>query len=97
MEKTDDDYQVDDIFMNRANKRLSDSKEEDRQRVDAIAQHSKMSSALSRCDLCLEKCPKHLIIAIGIRVSTIFLSNSYSAASGHLSVCLSCPLNRHVS
>ncbi|XP_064636752.1 CWF19-like protein 2 [Lineus longissimus] len=92
MEKTDDDYQVDDVFVNRANKKLSDSKEENRQRSDAIAQHSKMASALGRCDLCLEKCPKHLIIAIGIKCY-LCLPNYLSLTEGH---CQIVPI-QHVS
>jgi len=38
-----------------------------------VAEHKKMSSALDKCPYCFNNIPKHLIIAIGMKVRTIFV------------------------
>ncbi|XP_074650677.1 CWF19-like protein 2 [Tubulanus polymorphus] len=92
IERTDDDHQIDDVFMQRANKKESKSKEYDRQRTAAIGEHKLMSDALSKCQLCLEKYPKHLIIAIGIK-TFLCLPNYRQLNEGH---CLIVPI-QHIA
>ncbi|CAH1777035.1 unnamed protein product [Owenia fusiformis] len=92
VEKTDDEYQIDDVFVNRANKKISDSKTEERERSMAIKEHRDTAKALDNCTRCLDHTHKHLIICIG---SKVYLSvpQNRSMTEGH---CLIVPL-QHVT
>lgn len=91
-EKGDDDFQVDDIFMSRASKKQSEAQAEEKDRSMAIYEHKKMAKALETCTFCFENVPKHLIIAIGIKVY-LCLPNHRSLTEGH---CLIVPM-QHVA
>ena len=91
-EKTDDDHQVDDVFMQRASKKQSDSKQEERDRHMAILEHKKMSSALEKCHRCFENVSKHLIVSIGTKVY-LCLPDHKSITEGH---CFIVPM-QHVA
>ena len=40
---------------------------------DIVAEHKKMSSALDKCPYCFNNIPKHLIVAIGMKVRIVLL------------------------
>jgi hypothetical protein len=67
VEKTNDDYDIDDVFVTRATKKdkAADSREVDR----AIAEHQRMRRTLDDCRLCLNggegSGQKHLMVALG--------------------------------
>ncbi|XP_060068862.1 CWF19-like protein 2 [Ylistrum balloti] len=92
VEKTDDEYQLDDMFMSRASKKQSDSRTEERERTLAIGEHRKMAAAMERCEFCFGSVPKHLIIAIGKKVY-LCMPNHRSLTEGH---CLVVPM-QHVT
>ncbi|ESO90638.1 hypothetical protein LOTGIDRAFT_191734 [Lottia gigantea] len=88
VEKTDDDYQVDDMFISKAARQQSESKLEEKDRSRAIMEHQKMASAMSKCQFCFDKVPKHLIIAIGQK-SYLCLPHHKPLTVGH---CLIVPM-----
>lgn len=92
VEKTDDEYQLDDMFMSRASKKQSDARTEEKERSLAIGEHRKMASALEKCQFCFSSVPKHLIIAIGTKVY-LCMPNHRSLTEGH---CLVVPM-QHVA
>ncbi|KAL3879004.1 hypothetical protein ACJMK2_031326 [Sinanodonta woodiana] len=92
MDKADEDFQVDDIFVQRASKQLSESKIEERDRSMAIFEHKKMKGAMDNCHFCFEHVAKHLIVSIGVKVY-LCLPNCHSLTEGH---CLIVPM-QHVS
>ncbi|ELU01710.1 hypothetical protein CAPTEDRAFT_116793, partial [Capitella teleta] len=88
----DDEYNVDDALIQKASKKQSESRMEDRDRHMAIMEHKTMSKALSKCQHCFENIPKHLIIAIGMKVY-LCLPPHRSLTDGH---CLIVPM-QHVA
>ncbi|XP_064609268.1 CWF19-like protein 2 [Liolophura sinensis] len=91
-EKTDDDFQVDDVFLKNATRKRNDSRLEERDRTLAITEHKKMTAALDKCQFCFDNVAKHLIVAIGNKVY-LSLPNHRSLTEGH---CLIVPM-QHVS
>lgn len=92
VEKTDEDYQIDDIFVSRAAQKDSEAKTFDLQKARAIFEHKKMSSAIENCKLCFEKVAKHLLVSIGQK-SYICLPDGPSLTEGH---CLIIPI-QHIT
>ncbi|KAK2182669.1 hypothetical protein NP493_341g01024 [Ridgeia piscesae] len=88
VEATNDDYQVDDVFVSRAARHQSQSHVETRERQLAIIEHKQMAASLEKCSYCFEKVPKHLIISIGKKVY-LCLPNYRSMTEGH---CLIVPM-----
>ncbi|CAG2226549.1 unnamed protein product [Mytilus edulis] len=93
IDKTDDDYQIDDVFLDRAAKKQSINISEMKERSQAIYDHKKMAGALERCHFCFGNVPKHLIIAIGTK-SYLRLPNYKSLTEGH---CLIVPMHHSPS
>ncbi|XP_076101771.1 CWF19-like protein 2 [Mytilus galloprovincialis] len=93
IDKTDDDYQIDDVFLDRAAKKQSINISEMKERSQAIYDHKKMAGALERCHFCFGNVPKHLIIAIGTK-SYLSLPNYKSLTEGH---CLIVPMHHSPS
>ncbi|KAL4230580.1 hypothetical protein ACF0H5_010958 [Mactra antiquata] len=91
-QKTDDDFQVDDVFLSKANRKQSESIQEQRDRAAAIFEHKKMATSLEKCNFCFGNVPKHLIIAIGTKVY-LCLPNHRSLTEGY---CLIVPM-QHVA
>ncbi|XP_078314355.1 CWF19-like protein 2 isoform X2 [Crassostrea virginica] len=89
VDKTNDDYDLDDMFVNRANAKESGAKMEDKERALAIREHKNISD----CQMCFDKTPKHLIVCIGTKVY-LCLPNCKSLCEGH---CLIVPIQHSVS
>nr|KAF6437358.1 CWF19 like cell cycle control factor 2 [Molossus molossus] len=93
MGKTDGDcYTLDDMFVSKAAEK-GHFGEEENQREKAIAEHRSLVSQMERCLYCFDSSqfPKHLIVAIGIKVY-LCLPNFRSLTEGH---CLIVPLQHH--
>lgn len=74
MGKTDGDYYtLDDMFVSKAAERGHFGKEEENQRKKAIAEHQSLAAQMEKCLYCFDSSqfPKHLIVAIGIKVRNI--------------------------
>lgn len=54
IEKTNDDFDIDDMFESRANREVDDVAAEARERQLAIAQHEKREKVLDSCTFCLD-------------------------------------------
>lgn len=93
IDKTSDDHQIDDVFLDRAAKKQAISVSEMKERSQAIYDHKKMAGALERCQFCFGNVPKHLIIAIGTK-SYLCLPNHKSLTEGH---CLIVPMHHSAS
>nr|XP_033805040.1 CWF19-like protein 2 isoform X4 [Geotrypetes seraphini] len=96
MEKTDKEYYtLDDMFVSKAAKKESTNREEERERQKAISEHRQLVANMEKCPYCFDNAelPKHLIIAIGIKVY-LCLPNSLSLTEGH---CLIAPLQHHTA
>ncbi|XP_030056116.1 CWF19-like protein 2 [Microcaecilia unicolor] len=96
MEKTDKEYYtLDDMFVSKAAKKESTNREEERERQQAIFEHRKLLANMEKCPYCFDNAelPKHLIIAIGVKVY-LCLPNSLSLTEGH---CLIAPLQHHTA
>ncbi|KAL8573036.1 hypothetical protein ACOMHN_010466 [Nucella lapillus] len=91
-ERTDRDFQVDDIFVSKAARQQSGARNEEKERSKAIFEHRKVSAAMEKCQLCFNNIPKHLLIAIGSKVC-LSLPAHRSLTPGH---CLIVPM-QHVS
>ena len=67
IERTDDDYSIDDVFTSRAAKKRSEEQDMKRDRDQAIAEHKEMSRTLDECRSCFDgaEFKKHLLVAIG--------------------------------
>ncbi|XP_044775278.1 LOW QUALITY PROTEIN: CWF19-like protein 2 [Neomonachus schauinslandi] len=94
MGKTDGDYYtLDDLFVSKAAEKERSGKEEENQRRKAIAEHQSLAAHMERCLYCLDSSqfPKHLIVAIGVKVC-LCLPNFRSLTEGH---CLIVPLQHH--
>ncbi|XP_069825854.1 CWF19-like protein 2 isoform X2 [Dendropsophus ebraccatus] len=95
-EKTDQDYYtLDDMFVSNVAKKERANEEEERDRQQAIAEHRKLAARMEKCPYCFDNAelPKHLIIAIGVKVY-LCLPNHLSLTEGH---CLIVPLQHHTA
>lgn len=54
MDKTNDDFDLDDMFESRANREVDNVAAEARDRQAAITQHKKREKVLDSCSLCLD-------------------------------------------
>ncbi|KAL2807016.1 CWF19-like protein 2, partial [Daubentonia madagascariensis] len=93
MGKTDGDYYtLDDMFVSKAAERECLGGE-DNQRKKAIAEHQSLAAQMEKCLYCFDSSqfPKHLIVAIGVKVY-LCLPNFRSLTEGH---CLVIPLQHH--
>ncbi|XP_058145421.1 CWF19-like protein 2 isoform X2 [Dasypus novemcinctus] len=93
MGKTDRDYYtLDDMFVSKAAERERLG-EEVNQRKKAIAEHQSLTKQMEKCLYCFDSSqfPKHLIVAIGVKVY-LCLPNFQSLTEGH---CLIVPLQHH--
>ncbi|KAM8976477.1 CWF19-like protein 2 [Pelodytes ibericus] len=96
MEKTDRDYYtLDDMFVSKAAKKERVNEEEERERQQAIAEHRRLAARMEKCPYCLDntELPKHLIIAIGVKVY-LCLPNHLSLTEGH---CLIVPCQHYTA
>lgn len=76
------DEDMDDKVIDRAALRQSASLMESKERQLAIIEHKKMSASLAKCKFCFENVPKHLIIAVGLKVY-LCLPGQRSMVEGH--------------
>ncbi|KAK6172433.1 hypothetical protein SNE40_016083 [Patella caerulea] len=92
VEKTDDDYQVDDMFISKAARQQSEAKLEEKDKLKSIMEHQKMTAAIARCQFCFDKVPKHMIIAIG-KKSYLCLPQHKPLTVGHCQIVpmMHCP------
>ncbi|XP_076969198.1 CWF19-like protein 2 isoform X2 [Tamandua tetradactyla] len=93
MGKTDRDYYtLDDMFVSKAADREGLG-EDMNQRKRAIAEHQSLTAQMEKCLYCFDSSqfPKHLIVAIGIKVY-LCLPNFQSLTEGH---CLIVPLQHY--
>lgn len=78
MGKTDGDYYtLDDMFVSKAAERERFGEEEENQRKQAIAEHRSLAAQMEKCLYCFDSSqfPKHLIVAIGVKVrNTTFIA-----------------------
>ncbi|XP_055493017.1 CWF19-like protein 2 [Leucoraja erinacea] len=96
MEKMDRDYYtLDDMFVSQAAKKEQPGREHERQRSRAIHEHKHWAGRMEKCRYCFDnpELPKHLIIAIGVKVY-LCLPNYQSMTEGH---CLIVPLQHHTA
>ncbi|XP_008060819.1 CWF19-like protein 2 [Carlito syrichta] len=94
MGKTDGDYYtLDDMFVSKAATKERLGEEEENQRKKAIAEHQSLVAQMEKCLYCFDSSqfPKHLIVAIGVKVY-LCLPNFRSLTEGH---CLIVPLQHH--
>ncbi|XP_030773819.1 CWF19-like protein 2 isoform X2 [Rhinopithecus roxellana] len=94
MGKPDGDYYtLDDMFVSKAAERERLGEEEENQRKKAIAEHRSLAAQMEKCLYCFDSSqfPKHLIVAIGVKVY-LCLPNVRSLTEGH---CLIVPLQHH--
>ncbi|XP_055278916.1 CWF19-like protein 2 isoform X1 [Moschus berezovskii] len=94
MGKTDGDYYtLDDMFVSKAAERERFGEEEENERKKAIAEHRSLIAQMEKCLYCFDSSqfPKHLIVAIGVKVY-LCLPNVRSLTEGH---CLIVPLQHH--
>ena len=76
MGKTDGDYYtLDDMFVSKAAERERFGEEEENQRKKAIAEHRSLIAQMEKCLYCFDSSqfPKHLIVAIGVKVRNIVI------------------------
>ncbi|XP_067842240.1 CWF19-like protein 2 isoform X2 [Heptranchias perlo] len=96
MEKMDRDYYtLDDMFVSKAARKDQSGQEDERQRNKAIHEHNRLAGRMEKCQYCFDnpELPKHLIIAIGVKVY-LCLPNYQSMTEGH---CLIVPLQHHTA
>ncbi|XP_043337499.1 CWF19-like protein 2 isoform X3 [Cervus canadensis] len=94
MGKADGDYYtLDDMFVSKAAESEHFGEEEENQRKKAIAEHRSLIAQMEKCLYCFDSSqfPKHLIVAIGVKVY-LCLPNVRSLTEGH---CLIVPLQHH--
>lgn len=70
MDKLNNDFSLDDMFVSSAAKKESKAQTEERERSRAIAEHRKLAASLSKCSRCVDSpdMQKHLIVALGMKV-----------------------------
>ncbi|XP_021062482.1 CWF19-like protein 2 isoform X1 [Mus pahari] len=94
MGKSDEDYYaLDDMFVSKAAEKECLGKKEESQRRRAIAEHQSLAAKMAKCLYCFDSSqfPKHLIVAIGVKVY-LCLPNFRSLTEGH---CFIVPLQHH--
>ncbi|XP_028627233.1 CWF19-like protein 2 [Grammomys surdaster] len=94
MGKSDGDYYtLDDMFVSKAAEKEHFGKKEEGQRRRAVAEHQRLAAQMAKCLYCFDSSqfPKHLIVAIGVKVY-LCLPNFRSLTEGH---CLIVPLQHH--
>ncbi|XP_032328445.1 CWF19-like protein 2 isoform X3 [Camelus ferus] len=94
MGKTDGDYYtLDDMFVSKAAERECFGEGEESQKKKAIAEHRSLAAQMEKCLYCFDssRFPKHLIVAIGVKVY-LCLPNIRSLTDGQ---CLIVPLQHH--
>ncbi|XP_049634506.1 CWF19-like protein 2 [Suncus etruscus] len=94
MGRTDGDYfTLDDMFVSKAAEQQRFGEEEENQRRKAIAEHQSLAAQMEKCLYCFDSAqfPKHLIVAIGVKVY-LCLPNFRSLTDGH---CCIVPLQHH--
>ena len=84
VDKTDEEYDLDDMFVSRASAKTSDARELERERDRAIAEHRRMERTLDSCARCFNSAQmqKHLLIALG-RTCYLALPAHASLTEGH--------------
>ncbi|XP_068122987.1 CWF19-like protein 2 [Hyperolius riggenbachi] len=95
-EKTDQEYYtLDDMFVSKSAKKERANEEEERERQQAISEHRRLAATMEKCPFCFDNAelPKHLIIAIGVKVY-LCLPNHLSLTEGH---CLIVPLQHYTA
>ncbi|XP_036601635.1 CWF19-like protein 2 [Trichosurus vulpecula] len=95
-EKTDKEYySLDDMFVSKAAKKECLGGDEEKQKKKAISEHQKLAAQMEKCPYCFDssQLPKHLIVAIGVKVY-LCLPNCQSLTEGH---CLIVPLQHHTA
>ncbi len=67
IERTDDDYDIDDVFTSRAAKKTSEEQDLVRDRDRAVREHQRLARTLEECRFCFggPAFQKHLMVAIG--------------------------------
>ncbi|XP_048453683.1 CWF19-like protein 2 isoform X2 [Rhincodon typus] len=96
LEKMDrDNYTLDDMFVSKAARRDQSGQNDERQRNKAILEHKRLANRMEKCPFCFDnpELPKHLIIAIGVKVY-LCLPNYQSMTEGH---CQIVPLQHHTA
>ncbi|XP_067889840.1 CWF19-like protein 2 isoform X2 [Heterodontus francisci] len=96
LEKMDRDYYtLDDMFVSKAARKDQSGQDDERQRNKAIHEHKRLAGRMEKCQYCFDnpELPKHLIIAIGVKVY-LCLPNYQSMTEGH---CLIVPLQHHTA
>lgn len=96
MDKTnDDDYTLDDMFVDRIAKKQSKGKHESRERDAAVHNHQQMAKALDHCKKCFENrtMDKHLIVSLGEKVY-MAIPERGSLAPGH---CVLLPVRHSIA
>ncbi|KAL6082512.1 hypothetical protein STEG23_002761, partial [Scotinomys teguina] len=91
MGKPDGDHcTLDDMFVSKAAEKEHLGEKEESQRRKAIAEHQSLAAQMAKCLYCFDSSqfPKHLIVAIGVKVY-LCLPNFRSLTEGH---CLIVPL-----
>ncbi|EGW01352.1 CWF19-like protein 2 [Cricetulus griseus] len=85
-----DHYTLDDMFVSKAAEKEHLGEKEESQRRKAIAEHQSLAAQMANCLYCFDSSqfPKHLIVAIGVKVY-LCLPNFRSLTEGH---CLIVPL-----
>nr|BAE39768.1 unnamed protein product [Mus musculus] len=94
MGKSDEDnYTLDDMFVSKAAEKEHLGKKEENQRRRAIAEHQSLAAKMAKCLYCFDSSqfPKHLIVAIGVKVY-LCLPSFQSLTEGH---CFIVPLQHH--
>ncbi|XP_067013384.2 CWF19-like protein 2 [Anabrus simplex] len=88
--RPDSEYDMDDVFAERARMKESDGKTQARERDRAIREHKRADRALENCNRCFgsKSTMKHLIVAIGTK-TYLCLPPHQSLTTGH---CLIVPM-----
>lgn len=94
IEKLNDDYDMDDMFMSKVALKDTAAKQAERERLKAIQEHKRSERSLESCQWCFDnkEMPKHLIVALGTK-SYVCLPPHESLTPGH---CLIVPIH-HVA
>ncbi|XP_071539626.1 uncharacterized protein [Panulirus ornatus] len=84
VERLDNDYDMDDMFMSKAALRDTVAKQAERDKQKAIQEHRCSERSLESCKWCFDnkEMPKHLIVALGTK-SYVCLPNHESLTPGH--------------
>lgn len=91
IERTDDEYDIDDVFTSRAARKRSEEQDMARDREKAVAQHRKLAKTLDDCKRCFatKMFTKHLMVAVG-KTCYLMLPSHTSLTQDH---CLIVPMS----